>query len=210
MKMHPLKKSSFLFLLVFFWSSPAHAVLLYDSLIAGGSGNVPANEFGFSLRYDSDLSTELVSTSQLFGFADDGRIIEFLPGESAFDAFAALLTNGIDEAIRFQSTRSNNGTFVSGSASSQSESSKFNPNFSSVKVPRINGIDYEGFTIDRITLSLEELGFRNVQNQTGYTFLVSWQIYGEPLHSAVPEPSTLLLLASGGLLGRRLKRKSIA
>ena len=113
----------------------------------------------------------------------------------SFETFTSYLTNGIDDSLVLtDSTVSNFPAYA--------ESSIINGVH--------EGVDFEGYAIDRIALTVNDFlldldydpGPISI-GHTNYSYDITYTIYGSP----VPEPCTVLLLGFGGLILRGRHRQ---
>ena len=69
-----------------------------------------------------------------------------------------------------------------------------------------DGVDFEGYTIDSIALTVNELFIdyheAGPDSYTNYSYDITYTIYGAP----IPEPATVLLLGLGTVLLRGRRR----
>ena len=99
-----------------------------------------------------------------------------------FDTFTYLLTNGINNLLILT-----DGTV-----------SIFPTYAESTLISGIqDGVDFEGYTIDNIALTVNELFLNYNGFLTNYSYDITYTINGAMI--AIPEPGTVLLLALGGL-----------
>lgn len=182
-------------------------LLTTSNAFAASLGEITFSDFSGSSQIISEIGARFefqgtgVSVFNLTGLtgASQGVIFSSTAAtDSGFNAFAGLLTNGIDDILLIGVT-SGFGTSYSGGF----ESGLFfgNPNLA-------NGIDFEGSIIDSFylrfdTLKIETPGLdlNGDGNWTDVYVQGVFSINDFPAQPAkVPEPSTILLLGLGGLV----------
>lgn len=121
--------------------------------------------------------------------------------EPNFAAFTALLTDGIDQRIGYNTSTGGTDRFESfffGAGSS------------------LNGIDFQGFSISRYELFIDQASIESPGsdpnadgNWTDYDVSATFRIFGEQNSAnVVPEPATMILFGTGiaGAFARRRKQ----
>ncbi len=129
---------------------------------------------GWEPLIDLTLDPSLEGTTWSYDSADKG-----------YEHNAAVLTNGFDDVFAFEDI-TNNQIWTSGYTSEHAWDTYIGH----------NGFDFEGFTIDGISFTLDQFAPDNDPGAFFYTV----KIYGDPEPSPVPEPGTILLFGCG-LLG---------
>jgi len=110
----------------------------------------------------------------------------------SFDALAFLLTNGIDNQLHLV-----DGYTIALPNAAHTES---------VLISGIqDGVDFEGYTIDSIALTVNELFLDYDGFLVNYSYDITYTINGEET-THTPEPATVLLLGLGGLALRRRRK----
>ncbi len=170
-----------------------------------GSGLGEFSEITFTLSYPqpaeagADLSSSLIWDPIT---ADDVSKTTLATSETHqnFDTVLAYLTNGIDDilfvidshTLLVGSMLGDPPLVLGADPSTQFESALINGSQ--------DGVDFEGYTIDSIALTINALSFDYDADgikggQTSFSYDATYTIYGE----AVPEPAALSLLVLGGL-----------
>ena len=128
----------------------------------------------------------------------EGTTWSYHSGDRGYEYNADVLTNGLDDVLAFEDISNNNLIEHCGYTSEHAWDIYAGH----------NGFDFEGFTIDGISFTLDQFA----PDDDSGAFYYTVRIYGDPGPSPVPEPSTILLFGCG-LLGftayiRRFKTKS--
>jgi hypothetical protein len=141
---------------------------------------LPVEPGPFKTGWDSSISLSWNITSEdvgqtFFASADT---------QENFDAFAFHLTNGINNSlILTDSTISAFPTYAESDLISGIQ----------------DGVDFEGYKIDSLALTVNELFLNYNGFRTNYSYDITYTIYGAP----IPEPGTVFLLGVGCLVFRR-------
>ena len=143
-------------------------------LLAGGLGG-----YDWSISLSWDVTPDDVGKT-FFASADTYE---------NFDVFTYPLTNGIDNLLYLT-----DGTISKFYTGTPSESMLIN----GIQ----DGVDLEGYTIDSISLTINELFFDYGGFPTNYSYDITYSINGSEM-IASPEPATVLLLGLGGLFLRK-------
>jgi len=133
--------------------------------------------------------------------------------DPAFDNFVSKLTNGVDDLMYISmnfAIQDNNGVFID--AGGGGGYGMYESDMLGNQLYGGNGVDFLGFDIDTIALRINSIRFSHPF--AGTTMDINWTLSVEgpsitPPHpsTAIPEPSTILLMLSG-LLGLPLMRKN--
>jgi len=155
----------------------------------------------FSICYPLPGDRESISLSWSVTTDDVGQAF-FASADTHenFDSFTYFLTNGIDDGLFLSD---NHSIFIFNSRSGLPEPMEYE----STLIPGIeDGVDFERYTIDSITLTANELFLDYDADAikgglTNYSYDITYTING-----IVPEPGTVFLLGLGGLALVRKRR----
>ena len=190
-------------------AASAGPVLLGSFDRYGGSGSTgitdPRVQLGINVLSINDLPDSVSLDMILFSdsFLEDGGsgTFEFDRDNSVlFSEFADLLTNGVDDRVGLLSIWSGFGHV---GIQGHFESFFFDRDIPAGEVP-----DFVGYELDFIRLVIRSVDIEpvTIQGLDGYLaiFDYTYEFHGTP----IPEPGTLLLLVSGGMLnliGRHMR-----
>lgn len=189
-------------------SGAANAALIGTYTADGGGGSAAvAEDMLFRIGYYSyPQPAEYFFEENLSG----GLVSYELTSGSAFDSFAAQLTDGVDESVSFDHRLIVGGAPSAGGTRSASESE--------ILIGGATGEDFQDYAIDRIVMTivsgmLDTPGSDPNNNGvwTDFSFTVRLDIFGEALVSEVPLPAAAPLFAlalAGGAGFLRRKRKT--
>ena len=174
----------------------AHAILLFDSSFTGG-GTTRSSEFFIQSYYIGQPQTTIFDPTIIYGTGSSGATQMVQSGDSGFSDFVSFLTNGTDERWSAEAE------FVSPSEGGDTGSNYFDSTSFGNSLFSLNGIDFQGYEINKIQVTINSAGpFEN-----GVQFRSSLQVYGEGgSPNAIPEPATMLLFGIGSV-GAFLRRK---
>ncbi len=182
---------------------------------------VMSPEMKFSIAYPLPGDRNSISLSWNVTTDDVGKTF-FASAEThpSFDIFTFLLTNGRNNPLflsdsyqivigRFLGTTIDNG-YISESLPATGYESTL---ISGIQ----DGVDFEGYRIDSIALTVNELlleydaplflkGVIPI-GRVNYSYDITYTINGQAIHT--PEPATLGLLIMGGLVSLRRRRKLV-
>lgn len=177
----------------------------YNKDDAGGLGGFGGlgefSEVKFSICYPLPRDWESISLFWNVTPDDVGKTF-FASADTHqnFDRFTYLLTNGNDNGLFLPDNRS---VFIASLLTGLPEPIKYE---SSLLTGVQDGVDFEGYTIDSIALTVNELFIdyheAGPDSYTDYSYDITYTIYGTP----IPEPATLLLFGLGAVLLRGRRR----
>ena len=171
-----------------------------------GKGFSASPEMIFSIYYP--LPRDWVSISLSWDVTPDDVGKTFFASADThenFDIFTRLLTNGVNNGLFLSN---NYGMFLANIATGLPEPIEYE---STIITGVQDGVDFEGYTVDSIALTVNELfldshvepGIRGSLGSTDYSYDITYTINGA---ETIPEPATVMLLGLGCLALRRRKR----
>jgi len=162
-----------------------------------GRGMSGASDMSLSISYPLPGDCESISLSWDVTSDDVGKTFFASAGSHEnFDVFTYLLTNGTNNGLFLSD---NHGMFIANVATGLPEPIEYE---STLITGVQDGVDFEGYTIDSIALTVNELsivydvdivgrGALIPVTNSNYSYNITYAINGNP----IPEPATLLLYA---------------
>ncbi len=173
----------------------AENIFSWDYISSGGSANI-AHSMNMALSYENNMDfVNTIFDSIPFDPTNVGQTITVNDtNEPDYNSFVIWLTNGVNDVIVTENCFYQN---LGCAGDLQEESSLFGTSNTSQ-----NGIDFQGYIINSISFTLNALtlstpGSDPNRNGNWTDYSLKGRFTVEVDTASVPEPSTLLLLASG-------------
>ncbi len=191
-------------------STVAHAELLFTKpLLIDRSANIfKTDEFNLKVDFSSTFTSPVLNTlfnDLVISPTSAGQVFDVEPGDSGFDDVSALLTDSLNQAMRFVMTEKSSGR-AEGRGYTQAQLFAKPP-----AAPDFSGkiIDKVELTVDQFTLvAPPPAGVQALSSGKPVELRFTFNVFG---HSAsVPEPSTLALEGGALALAAARRRRALA